>query len=187
MVMPKLGVKNIIIDWPSEAREIAQGIIDKYGEPDEAMPSMLLWRNNGQWKRTIVYRDTVRHNFPFPHNDGVEQYIDHETPMEKACELAAFDGSVVLHCTRGEISVCCYDEEANFLALNLAHDIIRDRISFEQARRFYVNSMIAYRQHKTVPYMEKLQFPPEANTPEPDEVAISEAELFQESSFCKSE
>ena len=63
---------------------------------------MLIWYNNGPWKKTIVYRDTVKHNFPSPHTDGVEQFVNHETPMEKACELAAFNGSLVMNCTRGK-------------------------------------------------------------------------------------
>ncbi len=175
--MLKLDVTNIISGWPDDAREMAENIIHKYGEPNESTPSMLIWYNNGPWKRTIVYRDTVPHNFPFPHTDGVEQIIDHEVPMEKGCELAAFDGSVALHCTRGELSACCHDEESNILAINLAHDIIRDKKTFEKARKSYVQAMIAYRQHKPTPYMEKLQFPPEQDTADPDEVAISEDEL----------
>jgi hypothetical protein len=174
MIMPKLGVKNIILNWPCDAREIAQNIISKYGEPDEASPSMLIWFNNGPWKRTIVYRDTVKHNFPVPHVDGVEQFINHETPMEKACELAAFNGSITLYCTRGEISSCCHNEQSNFLALNLAHEIIRDQKSFEEARIFYTGSMRSYLQNKPVPYMEKFQFEPEIDTADPDDCTISE-------------
>ena len=67
MIVPNLGVTNIITGWPDDAKEIAQNIIRKYGEPDEATPSMLVWYNNGPWKRTIVYRDTVPGIiFPFP-------------------------------------------------------------------------------------------------------------------------
>lgn len=177
MVMPKLGVKNIIAAWPEDSREIARQIIDKYGEPNEATPSLLVWYNNGPWKRTVVYRNTVRHNFPMPHSDGLEQFVDHEVPMEKACEILAFNGSVALYCTRGEISACCHDEKVNFLALNLAHDILTDKKTFEQAREIFVNAVKAYQNHKTVPYMDKLQFNPGKDTADPDESSLSEEDL----------
>lgn len=177
MFMPKLGVKNIIANWSAESQEIAQGVIDKYGEPHEATPSMLIWYNNGPWKRTIVYREAVKHNFPIPHMDGVEQFIDHVIPMEKACEIAAFDGSVTIHPTRGELSACCHDEAANLLAINLAHDIIEDRKTFELARSQYVNAMLAFRQKKPVPYMERLHFQIQKDTADPDESTISQQEL----------
>ncbi len=177
MVLPKLGVKNIIVGWPADSREIAQNIINKYGEPDEATPSMLIWHNNGPWKRTVVYRDAVKHDFPFPHKDTVEQFVNYEVPMEKACELTAFNGSVVFYRTRGEISACSNDEQANILALNLAYDIIRDKKTFEQARYYYTKYMLDYRQHKPTPYMDRLLFIPGKKTADPDESTISEKEL----------
>ena len=177
MVMPKLGVKSIINDWPQDSRASAQLIINKYGEPDEAIPSRLIWYNNGPWKHTIVYRDTVKHNFPYPHSDGIEQTVSHEIPMEKACELVAFNGSLVFCCTRGEISACCQSEAANFLSINLAHDIILDKKTFEQARRFFCDSVIAYRQNRMVPHMERLQFTPESTTADADECVITEEHL----------
>lgn len=179
MVMPKLGVKDIIINWPADTREMAQNVINKYGEPDEATSSMLVWYNNGPWKRTIVYREAAKHNFPMPHTDGIEQFVNYVVPMEKACELAAFNGSVMFCLTRGEISSCSHDEPSNILALNLAHDIIRDKKNFEQARYYYTRSIIDYRQHKPAPYMEKLLFIPEKETSDPDESAISEKELSE--------
>jgi len=169
MVMPKLGVKNIIINWPAESKEIAEAIINKYGEPDEATPSMLIWYNNGPWNRTIVYRDTVEHNFPSPHRDRVEQFINYDVPIEKSCELAAFNGCITIYRTRGEISAYCHDEQANFLALNLAHDIIQDKKTFEKARKSYVDNMNAFRQNKPAPYMGKLNFPPQKDTADLDE------------------
>jgi hypothetical protein len=178
MVMPRLGVRNIIASWPDDSKRMAQEIISKYGEPYEATPSMLIWNYNGPWKKTVVYRDTVKHNFPSPHTDGIEQFINHETPMEKACELAAFNGSLTIHCTRGEISSCCQNEGSNFLIINLAHDIIRDKKFFERARNECSESWIKYRRHEPVPNMEKLQFTPEKNTADPDEsAAVSPEEV----------
>jgi len=180
MVMPRLGVKNIIAGWPDDSKRMAQEIIKKYGEPYEATPSMLIWYDSGPWKKTVVYRDTVKHNFPIPHTDGVEQFINHESPMEKACELAAFNGSLLTYCTRGEISSCCRDESFNFLMINLAHEIIQDKKTFERARSDFAESVLKQGRQEPVPYMEKLQFIPEEHTADADESAIPYPEEMSE-------
>ena len=177
LVMPKLGVKNIIAGWPEEAKEIAEAVIKEYGEPNDANPAMLIWYYNGPWKRTIVYRDTMKHDFPMAHVNGLEQFINYEVPLEKYSAVAAFDGSVTLYRTRGEISACCHDEHSNFLALNLAHDIIQDKKTFDQARRCYAENVVRYYQHKPAPYMEKLQFTPRESTANRDKTVISQQEL----------
>jgi hypothetical protein len=177
MVLPKLGVRNIITAWPEDSRESAYGIIRVYGEPNEATQSMLIWYHNGPWKRTVVYRETVKHNFPLPHVECVEQVVNCLVPMEKACELVAFNGSISFNCTRGELSAFGHDEPSNLLSLNLAHDIIMDKKDFNKARRLYIESMVAYKQSKPVPYMEKLQFVQENDTTDLDEVAISDKDL----------
>ena len=46
-----------------------------------------------------------------------------EFPPE-VLDLARFDGSVIVERTRGEIGARCDKEEMNYLALNLAHDIV---------------------------------------------------------------
>lgn len=94
-------------------------MIQKYGEPDEATQSELPWHRPGPWKRVVASKTFYNHNFPAPHIDAVESGIDYHVPPEKWSELAAFDGSVIVERTAGEVSARCHDEEANFLALNL--------------------------------------------------------------------
>jgi hypothetical protein len=48
--------------------------------------------------------------------------------------LAEFDGSVIAERTAGEVSARCHDEHANFLALNLMHDIVTGAKNVEEAR-----------------------------------------------------
>jgi hypothetical protein len=64
------------------------------------------------------------HNFPAPHTDSVESFIDYRVPVQKFTPLAEFDGSVIAERTAGEVSARCHDEQANFLALNLRDDIV---------------------------------------------------------------
>jgi len=64
----------------------------KYGEPDGVTESMLIWHDNGSWSRTMVYEEEIEHNFPVPHTDVLEQFINYEVPEEKFSDLAKYDG-----------------------------------------------------------------------------------------------
>lgn len=164
--------------WPEESREAAQLVVDKYGEPDEATDSQLIWHKRGEWKRIVASKAFYQHEFPAPHQDSVESFIDYRVPPEKFSELAAFDGSVVVERTAGEVSARCHDEEANRLALNLMHEIVTGAKSVAEARDYYAKEFADYRRKQPTPYMEKLRFrPPAGGTADPDERVLSDADL----------
>ncbi len=123
-----------LADWPESSRKAARKMVEKYGAPQEATSSLLLWRQTGPWKRTIVYKEEVAHDFPMPHVDVIQQYIDFRVPVEKFDELARFDGSVIADRTKGEISARCNSEEGNILAINLAKEILDGKRSVDGAR-----------------------------------------------------
>jgi len=152
------AVQTLIENWPPMSRKAAEQTLDKYGPPNEAIASRLIWYNNGPWKRTICYRDEVLHNFPAPHTDVIEQFIDYQVPIEKFGELAAFDGSVIVERTKGEVSARCDMEAANILALNLMNDIVTGKCDAEKAREIYSEVTGAYVLNQPAPYAEKLQF-----------------------------
>lgn len=151
-------VQTFIGNWAPMPKKSAQQTIEKYGPPNEAMASRLIWYNNGPWKRTIVYRDEILHNFPAPHTDVIEQFINYQVPSEKFSELAAFDGSVIVERTKGEVSARCDMEAANILALNLMHDIVTGKHTAEKAREIYSEVTGAFVLNQSAPYAEKLQF-----------------------------
>ncbi|WP_199860675.1 hypothetical protein [Oceanobacillus damuensis] len=151
-------VKHIVKDWNAMSKKAANLTIDQYGPPNEATESRLIWYNNGPWKRTIVYRDEIPHDFPQPHTDVIENYINYNVPIEKFSELAKFDGSVIVERTRGEVSSRCDMEAANILALNLVNDIVTDKLSVEEAREKYCEVTSAFMMNRSAPYAEKLQF-----------------------------
>jgi hypothetical protein len=66
---------------------------------------------------------------------------------------------VVLERTSGEMSARCDKEGANFLALNLAHDIVTGKQTVEGARKMYGEQIMAMKAMKPAPYTEKLMFP----------------------------
>jgi hypothetical protein len=167
-----------VTDWPEESREAAQLVIDTYGDPHEASDTQLIWHDAGPWKRIVASRAFYRHNFPAPHIDAVESVIDYRVPVDKVSDLAAFDGSVVVERTAGEVSARCHDEQANFLALNLMHDIVTGGKTVAEARAYYAKEFADYRRKRPTPYMERLRFTPaDGGTADPDTRALSDADL----------
>jgi len=174
MKVDEAWMTSTLASWPETPRKVAQTIAAKYGMPNEGTSSMLVWYNNGPWKRTIVYRQEVQHAFPAPHTDLLQQSIDYRVPTNKFDALGKYDGSVVVERTNGEISARCDKEEANFLALNLADDVIKGKKTTEQARDFYVMAIkMATEEGKMSPYMQRLNFkPPMGGTADPDQAKI---------------
>jgi hypothetical protein len=177
-VMAQRAGSEIIQDWPEESREAAQLVLDRYGEPEEATESALTWYRVGVWKRIVASRTFYRHDFPSPHADSVESFLDYRVPVDRFSELAAFDGSVVAERTAGEVSARCHDEEANRLALNLMHDIVTGARDAQDARRYYAKEFLDYRRGLPTPYMDRLRFsPPSGDCGDPDQPVISPEEL----------
>ena len=135
------SVRETIDEWPNYSKETAETLLEKYGEPDEVTTHRLVWHDNGPWKRTILHREGPMHEFPIPHRDYLEQHIDYRVPPEKFDDLAQYDGSVYPDRTKGEIGASCHEEGANFLSLNLAHDIITGEKTIEAARQDYARIM----------------------------------------------
>lgn len=161
--------RSIIATWPAKQQETATLMIDKYGEPSVTGDRMLVWYGTGPFVKTTVSRDEVPHNFPMPHMDYLAQTVKHSVPGDKLDELHDYDGSVWYHRTRGELSAQCDKEEANFLALNLAHDVINGKRTVADARAFYATTMKAFMQgDKSSPYLQGIMFPTEPNAADPD-------------------
>jgi hypothetical protein len=168
------NVDSLVRGWPQVSREAAQKVSQKYGPPDEATPTMLVWHDTGPWEKTAVYKEEVDHNFPMPHKDVLEQWIAYDAPPETFDELAMYDGSVIVERTKGVMSARCDKEEANFLAINLAHDVATGRRSVEDARAYYAQAIRDFMQNKQKdPYMQELTFRPvtQARAGDPDQRA----------------
>jgi hypothetical protein len=131
-------IEQVTADWPAEPREAAQRLTDYYGEPDEITPSYLIWHEKAKpWKRTMLSKQQSRHDFPSTHYDYVQQTIDYRVPVDRVGDLAAYDGSIIVDRTPGELSARCGGTSKNFLAINLAHDIVEGRKTVDEARRVY--------------------------------------------------
>jgi hypothetical protein len=171
---------QVIKNWPDDSREAAELVIDQYGEPHEATHSMLIWHNVGPWKRMVASRAFYEHHFPAPHIDAIESFIDYRVPVEMFGPLAEFDGSVIVERTSGEVSARCHDEQANFLALNLMHDLVTGSKDVLEARSYYAKEFLDARRNKPTPYMEKLHFHPDnGRAADPDRRVLSYEDLEQ--------
>ena len=130
-------------DWPVKPREVAMKIAAKYGDLDEVTASMLIWHQRGPWKRV---------------------------PTDKIDDVAAYDGSVIVERTKGELSARCDDERMNFLALNLAHDVATGAKDVDAARMSYAEAAMAVMANKSPAYTQALQFKrTAAATADPDQ------------------
>ncbi len=82
--------------------------------------------------------------------------------------------------TTGEAAGRCDSEAANFLTLNLMHDIVTGKTSVEEARKTYAEQMAAYTLGRSAPYAERFQFAvPEGGTEDSDESMIGGAMVRQ--------
>ena len=169
------AIETIVTGWPDKQREVAKHIIEKYGLPNGGTTTnRLIWLEHGPWKYSIICREEIPHNFPLKHMDILEQAIDYRVPPDKCNELAAYNGSVTVRRTKGELAAMCDKEAMNFLALNLAHDIIIGKLSVEAARQAYTAAAVAFMKGEQPPYTQALQFQvPQKNTGDPDQVTAT--------------
>ena len=169
------NVDKATAGWPDGPRSAARELAKKYGAPDEVTASMLVWNERGPWKRTIVYREEVQHDWPKPHTDYVEQFIDYKVPVDKYDDLAAFDGSVIAERTKGELSARCGKEAMNFLAINLAHQVASGEQSVDEARKTYEKAAAKSMAGNKPAITTKLMFQPVVGqTADPDRPAAAD-------------
>jgi hypothetical protein len=167
-------VEAIIQDWPEGPKGIADQMIEKYGLPNEASATKLWWYEKSPWKRTMLDRDTVLHNWPAPHTDFLTQVIDYRVPPERFDDVAKFDGSILVDRTRGEVAARCDSEAANVLGLNMVHEIVTGKRTWQEARETSTQNTVAYNLGRKAPYAERLLFNvPQGGTEDLDESTIS--------------
>lgn len=132
----------VVTDWKGEPRRTSRIVYDRYGQPQYVMSDRMVWTRTGPWKRTEVQNEEVMHRLPSVHTESLVQAIDHSVPADKIDDLSAFNGSIMADRTKGELIVRGPSEEANFLAMNLAHEIITGKKTVEEARQFYADALL---------------------------------------------
>jgi hypothetical protein len=167
-------VQKHLAGWPQETQKLGAQLVTKYGPPAETTERQITWYGNGPWKRTTLYKEETAHSFASPHKDILEQTINYRVPLEKFAEIAQFDGSVVPNRTRGELTSTSDGEDTNFLALNVADDIVKGERNVEQALTYYAQIIRARMIKEPEPYLQALKFKPaksNTETADPGEIA----------------
>ncbi len=163
-----LSIKDDLSDWSDASKKAVKIMRLKYGEPDEISSSMMVWNNIGPWKKTIIYSKSIHHNFPEPHSDVIQQFINYKVPADKYEDLMQFNGSIEFSRTKGELSARCNKEEVNILTLNLAHEIISEKIDAKLAREIYINAIGEINKGGSPDYTKQLIFNVQNHTTDPD-------------------
>jgi hypothetical protein len=142
-------VNSITDNWPANTKEASNHLINKLGLPDEITSTTLVWKDRGVWKKTVLMKEGIPHDWPMAHTDYLLQTINYKVPVDKVDELARFDGSVIVDRTKGTLSARCDKEEMNFLALNLAHDVIAGKKTVEEARDYFAKTAMRFKEGDT--------------------------------------
>ena len=143
--------------WPGRPRSTARALIAKYGEPSRFSDNDLVWFKNGPWKKTVVYRSAPQ---GFMHaKDILEQSINYVVPDAKIAALKSFDGRIKFDKTNKELSSRAENENMNFLAMNLADEIVNDKRSPDEARDFYRKTLKLSESGKSSAYTDGFLFP----------------------------
>jgi hypothetical protein len=180
------AVEELIEEWPNAPKLAARKMMEQYGPPNEATATKLFWYRNGPWKRTIVTRDVLVHNFPAPHSDFLTQVIDYHVPLEKVSDIARYDGSCLVDRTAGEVAARCDSEAANTITLNLMHELATGEVTVEEAREIYSENVAAYAMGRPAPYVEQFRFRiPGAGTEDLDETTIGDDVIKQVTAAAK--
>jgi hypothetical protein len=169
---------EFVKDWPEESKKVVETMLNKYGPPTGFDKDKLIWGHNQEvLKRSIVVREPIDHNFPKPHADVLQQFVEYKIDPKKADEVLSFNGSIILDRTRGEMSARCDSEEMNVLAMNLAHEIMEGNMSAEEAKKQYAESAATFMQEgQANKYMAQINFSQEDAASPDSEMQAEEAE-----------
>lgn len=148
----------VVRTWPGPERAAARAMLEKYGNPSQFDRHALVWFNNGNWKRTIVYRRPLHRSARAPGKDFLQQTVGYIVPPEKIPLLKRFDPRLAANPTAGELTFASDSEAVNLLALNLADEIVVGKKSVAQARRFFDRTARLSASGKSSPYLEGLRF-----------------------------
>lgn len=141
-------------DWSNMTNNM---MVDKYGPPDRVETLRLVWEHRGPWKKIVVWDE-----LGFLDNNraarNIEGTIAYPVPADKVDALVSFSRALHVSADGGELSARSTSEERNFLMLNLADEIVKGRLSPEEARVSYLRTLKLAEAGKSSPSMLRLLF-----------------------------
>ena len=150
--------ETVIQNWPKELQAQARALIERYGEPSASDANALVWFNNGPWRKTVLHREGFTQAVVGKDRDHLEQVIEYPVPEDKIADIRRFDKRIEVNRAIDEMSSRADTESMNFLALNLADEIIKGERTAQGARVFYRKVRMLEKTGKSSPYLEGLLF-----------------------------
>lgn len=168
-----------VSNWSTASQMAVDEITKKYGEPNGVTADELIWIKAGVWQKICITKMESKHSFPIEHTDMMQTTIMYKVPEDKMDDLGMFDGSVTFDRTQGTMSARCDKEGNNFLALNLANDIITNKKTVAQARTAYGDIVKQKMNGGNPDYMTKLIFASQSNSADADKntTGLTKAEV----------
>jgi len=166
--MTRADVEKHVSTWPEESKVAVTAMLDKRGLPEGFTKGMVVWNNTPPFKRTTVYKEETLNLFPERHSDIIEQVVDYAVPKDKVLTLWEFDGSIIIDKVRGELLARNQSEEMNTLALNLAVEGARGKLTSEQARKEFSNIWEDFKRGNASQHITNLNFVQITNAGNPD-------------------
>jgi hypothetical protein len=125
--------------WHPYSQAQAARLMDEYGAPDVIGSDRLVWYNQGPWSKIAVWdaEDYRRPGVRAEPEDDVEQTLSYEVPAAKLQALKDFSDKLAVSLDGRQLAFRGPSEELNFLAANLADEIVRGKRSPEDARGDY--------------------------------------------------
>jgi hypothetical protein len=152
--------ETAIARWPAVSQSEARVLISKYGEPNTFDDDRLVWYDNGEWRRTVVYRKAPQGFMGLHSRDVLEQSVAYPVPDAKLADLKRFDDRLKYDSAAGELSSLSENESLNYLALNLADEIVADKRTPQEARDFLRKTIKLAQSGKSSAYTQGLLFQP---------------------------
>jgi len=152
--------ESTIAGWPALPQATARLLIAKYGEPNTFDDNSLVWYDNGDWRKTVVYKKAPESFMGLHSRDILQQTVAYSVPDAKVGDLKSFDDRINYDKSSGEISSISESENLNYLALNLADEIVADRRSPQEARDFYRKTTKLAASGKSSAYTQGMLFRP---------------------------
>jgi len=150
--------QTVTTNWYTYSEAMAMKIIAEYGPPDRIEPDRLTWYNKSPWDQIAVWDREDYYYSGTVGPDNLEQTLLHAVPADKRKALAAFSKKLAVSKDGRQLSVRGNSEALDFLALNLAHEIIRGTRDPAEARSFYGRTERLSQAGKSSPYLEGLLF-----------------------------
>lgn len=147
----------VIESWYNYSKVAAVKLLDEYGAPDAVESGRLVWNDKGPWKRIAVW-DVVPYYDSNAGPNNLEEIIARPVTPAQRRALAAFDRNIRVSKNGDELSARYDSEELNFLALNLADEVLRQVKTPQEARLFYQETARLSASGKSSRYAQGLLF-----------------------------